>query len=365
MKKSLPVLAVLGTLAGSATAQTALSVYGLVDAGITRENGGPGGNVTRLTSGVQNGSRLGFKGTEDLGRGLQAKFVLEAGVNIDDGTSAQSISAVPAGAAGFTARSANNRLFGRQAYVGLGGNWGNVTLGRQYSPHYLALAEADPFGAGLAGNVANFIPTILRMDNTIKYTTPSWSGFTADLAYSFGEVPDDNTARRQYGVSVGYANGPLLVKAAYHRADGDIPDAAFPSLTPGGVAGIPRDQRAKSWLLAGKWDFRVAAAHLAFNSTKADGTLAEDMRDWLLGVSVPFGPGTVLASYMRKNDRSDFGADADQWALGYTHALSKRTNLYTSFSKINNDRDLTYTVGNATDRGTGDKQFNVGIRHLF
>jgi predicted porin len=365
MKKSLLVLAVLGTLAGSAAAQTSLSIYGLVDAGLVRENGGPAGNVTKLTSGIQNGSRLGFKGTEDLGGGLQAKFVLEAGFNMDDGTSGQGIAAIPAGTPGFAARSASNRLFGRQAYVGLGGTWGSVTLGRQYNPHYLALAEVDPFGAGLAGNVANFIPTVLRMDNTIKYTTPTWSGFTADLAYSLGEVPGSNTARRQWGVSVGYANGPLNVKAAYHHGEGDITDAAFPSITPGVVAGIPAGQKEKSWLVAGKWDFGVAAAHLAFNSTKADGTLAEDMRDWLVGVSAPFGPGTILASYIRKNDRTTLGADANQWALGYTHALSKRTNLYTSFSKVNNDRDLTFTAGNATERGTGDKQFNVGVRHLF
>jgi predicted porin len=365
MKKSLLVLAVVSTFAGAASAQTSLSVYGLVDAGLVRENGGPAGDVTKLTSGVQNGSRLGFKGTEDLGRGLAAKFVLEAGINIDDGTSGQGITSVPGGTRGFRDRAASNRLFGRQAYVGLGGNWGNVTVGRQYTPHYLALAETDPFGAGLAGNAANFIPTILRMDNTIKYTSPTWSGFTADVAYGFGEVPDENTQRRQYGLSVGYANGPLIVKAAYHHANGDIAEAAFPSGTPGVVAGIPLGETSKSWLLAGKWDFGVAAAHLAFNSTKAQRTLAEDTRDWLLGVSVPFGPGTFLASYIRKNDRSNFNADANQWALGYTHSLSKRTNLYASFARINNDRDLTYTVGNATERGTGDKAFNVGIRHIF
>jgi predicted porin len=365
MKKSLLVLAVLGTFVGAASAQTSLSIYGLVDAGIVRENGGPAGDVTKLTSGVQNGSRIGFKGTEDLGRGLQAKFVLEAGINVDDGTSGQSITSVPAGTPGFNARAANNRLFGRQAYVGLGGNWGNVTVGRQYSPHYLALAETDPFGAGLAGNAANFIPTILRMDNTIKYTSPTWSGFTADLAYAFGEVPDENTQRRQYGLSIGYANGPLIAKLAYHRADGDIAEAAFPSATPGVVSGIPLNEQAKSWLLAGKWDFGVAAVHLAFNSTKAERTLAEDTRDWLIGVSAPLGPGTILASYINKNDRSDFNADANQWALGYTYALSKRTNFYTSFARINNDRNLTYTVGNATERGTGDKQFNVGVRHVF
>ncbi|MDB5772952.1 MAG: Porin [Burkholderia sp.] len=365
MKKLHLAFAGLAALAGTASAQTSLTIYGLADAGIVRENGGPNGNLWKLGSGIQNGSRLGFKGTEDLGGGLAAKFVLEAGINIDDGTSGQGTAAVPAGTPGFNARPATNRIFGRQAYVGLGGNWGNVTLGRQYTPHYLAVAEVDPFGAGLAGDAANFIPTVLRMDNTIKYTTPSWSGFTADAAYGFGEVPDDNTARRQYGVSVGYANGPLLAKLAYHHIDGDFPEGAFPSLTTGGQAGIPLNEKSKTWFVGGKWDFGVAAAHLAYNSTKAERTLAEDTRDWLIGVSAPFGPATFLASYMRKDDRSDFNADSSQWALGLTYALSKRTNLYTSYARINNDRDFSYTVGNASDRGTGDKQFNVGVRHVF
>jgi predicted porin len=370
MKKSLLALAVLGSFAGTASAQTSLSVYGLADAGLVRESGGPNNNgITKLTSGIQNGSRLGFKGTEDLGRGLSAKFVLEAGINIDDGTTGQSTPAVPAGIPRFTPRpSPTNRLFGRQAYVGLSGNWGNVTLGRQYTPHYLALGDIDPFAVGLAGNAANFIPTILRMDNAIKYTTPTWSGFTADLAYALGEVQGNNSARLQYGLSVGYANGPLTAKVAYHRANGDLPEGGFPSGPPntaGVVNGIPLGETSKNWLVGAKWDFGVAAASLAIDGNKGGGSLSSDTRDYLIGVSVPFGPATFLASFIKKNDRGDTGADAKQWALGLTYAVSKRTNFYTSYGHISNDRDLTYTAGNATERGTGDKQFNVGVRHLF
>jgi predicted porin len=358
MKKSLIVLAVLGTFAGTASAQTALTIYGLVDAGIVRESGGPNGSTTKLTGGVQNGSRLGFKGAEDLGGGLAAKFVLESGFDTSSGQSGQ-----------------GGRLFGRQAYVGLGGNWGNVTLGRQYTPHYLAIADIDPFGVGLAGNALNLIPTVQRTDNTIKYTTPTWSGFVGDLAYAFGEQAGNNSAARQYGVSVGYANGPLVVKLAHQRANG--PAVAPDTLTgfPGGIA--PGD-RSRNTFLGGKWDFGVAAASLAYNTNKG-GIVAPDTRDWLLGVSVPYGAGTFLASYIRSNDRTATDADAHQWALGYTHAVSKRTNFYASWARISNDRDLTYRVGNATDTGgpvppgqtnpagfaTGDKAFNIGVRHLF
>lgn len=337
MKKSLIVLAVLGTFAGTASAQTSVSIYGLVDAGIVRESGGPEGSVTKLTSGVQNGSRLGFRGSEDLGGGLSAKFVLESGFEVDTGRIGQQGPPLTSGN--------TNRLFSRQAYVGLGGNWGNVFLGRQYTPAYLALAEVDPFSAGLAGDATNLILTTQRMDNTIKYTSPTWSGFVGELAYGLGEVSGDNTANRQYGLSIGYSNGPLLVKLAHHNAKDALGD----------------DDR-KDTLLVGKWDFGVAAAHAGYNQTKGFGEI--DTRDWLVGVSVPFGASTILASFIKKDDR-DTNNDADQWAIGYTYALSKRTNFYASYARISNDNAANFTVGNATEAGTGDKAFNVGVRHTF
>jgi predicted porin len=329
MKKSLIALAAVGTLSGGAAAQTALNIYGVIDAGIVSERGGPAGNVTRLSSGVESGSRLGFKGREDLGGGLAAKFVLESGFGVDNGAMGQ-----------------GGLLFGRQAYVGLTGNWGELTLGRQYSPHFLLLDQVDPFGTGLAGASTNLVPTVRRMDNTIKYATPAWSGFAGELAYGFGEVAGDNKANRQIGASIGYENGPLVVKLAHHRAENAV-----------------ATDRAKNSLIAGKFDFGMAALSLGFGVDKGVG--ATDSRDYLVGASVPVGAGTILASYIRKNDRSPLNADANQWALGYTHALSKRTNLYTSYARINNDPGAAFTVGNATDVGTGDKAFNIGIRHRF
>ncbi|WP_136413461.1 porin [Herbaspirillum sp. ST 5-3] len=334
MKKSLIALAVLGALASAASAQTSTTIYGLVDAGIVNERGGPAGTVTKLTSGVQNGSRLGFKGNEDLGGGLSAKFLLEAGFNVDTGTSGQ-----------------GGTLFGRQAYVGLGGNWGNLLFGRQYTPLHTALDQVDPFGTGLAGNIENLIPggtgpTGVRMNNTIKYTTPEWSGFAGELAYGLGEVAGNNRANRQWGAAVGYVNGPAVVKLVHHRTEN-----------------ATGTDDARNSMIGGKWDFGVAAAHIAFQRDQGFGTV--DNRDYMVGVSAPVGPGKVLASYVRRDDRSALNADAHQWALGYTHAVSKRTNFYTSYARITNKNGAAFTVGNATEAGTGDKAFNVGVRHLF
>lgn len=335
MRKSVIAFAVFGALAGTASAQTSVNIYGILDAGVVNERGGPAGNTTKLSSGVQSGSRLGFKGTEDLGGGLSAKFVLESGFYIDNGTMGQASVANP-----------NGLLFGRQAYVGVATRWGELDFGRQYSPHYLLLNDIDPFGTGLAGNSQNLVTSVTRMNNTIKLSTPGWSGFSGEIAYGFGEVPGDNSANRQIGASIGYANGPLLVKVAHMRSENAL-----------------GTDTAKSTLLGGKYDFGMAAASLGVNWNKGIGTI--DSRDYLLGVSVPFGPGTFLASYIRKDDRSGLNQDANQWALGYTHNLSKRTNLYTSYGRISNDNGAAYTVGDATNTGSGDKAFNIGVRHKF
>jgi predicted porin len=332
MKRPLLIITTCGALflvTGNVLAQTSLTLYGIVDAGVVYEHGGATGSLTKLTSGVQSGSRLGFKGMEDLGGGLSAKFALEAGFNTDTGALGQ-----------------GGLLFGRQAWVGLGSRWGDVSFGRQYTPHYLLLDQVDPFGTGLAGNSTNLMSTTTRMNNTVKLATPAWGGFTGELAYGFGEVAGNNTANRQVGASLGYASGPLVLKVAHHR----IEDA-------------PGTDSSRSTLLGGKFDFGMAAASLGVGLNRGLGTT--DNRDYMLGVTVPVGPGALLASFIRKDDRSGLNADADQWALGYTHPLSRRTNLYTSFARINNDPGAGFTIGNATEPGSGDKAFNIGIRHKF
>lgn len=332
MKRPLLVITACGALflaPGIVSAQTSLTLYGIVDAGIVYEQGGTGGSLTKLTSGVQSGSRLGFKGMEDLGDGLSAKFALEAGFNSDTGALGQ-----------------GGLLFGRQAWVGLGSRWGDLSFGRQYTPHYLLLDQVDPFGTGLAGSATNLMSTTMRMNNTVKLATPAWGGFTGEIAYGFGEVAGDTAANRQVGASLGYARGPLVLKVAHHRVEDAV-----------------GTDNSRNTLLGGMFDFGMASASLGVGLNHGLGTT--DNRDYMLGVTVPVGAGALLASFTRKDDRSGANADADQWALGYTHALSRRTNLYTSFARINNDPGAGFTVGNATEPGSGDKAFNIGIRHKF
>ncbi len=331
MKKSTPaialVLASLSAFSGAACAQSSVTVYGIVDAGISREdNGGPKGSVTSLDSGVQSGSRLGFKGSEDLGGGLKANFVLEMGLNADTGTSAQ-----------------GGRAFGRQSFVGLAGDFGTVNLGRQKSVTYDIMDDLDPFNIGLAGDAGRLFNTTNRNNNAVTYFTPNLSGFIGSLQYAFGEVAGNTAASRVIGASGSYSAGPLLASLAYEKVN----DATG-------------NDAAKKTLLGATYNFGVAKAHATYEINKGTGAL--DTRVWLVGVSVPVGLGAILADYTRVTDQANANANANQIAIGYTYNLSKRTNLYTSFSRTSNDSAVAYNAG---ANGATDKLFNAGIRHKF
>lgn len=353
MKKTLITLAVLAAATGVAQAQSSVVIYGTVDAGFVSERGGVNGNVNKLDSGVASASRLGFKGTEDLGSGLSALFVLESGFSVDSGSQN------------------GDALFGRQAYLGLSSKTaGTVTLGRQYTPWYNTLSKvADPFAVGYAGSAKNLFPSNTRTSNTVLYTSPNFSGFDADVAYTFGEQAESNKIGRKIGASVGYANGPLNARLAYNNTANDT------ATTEAGSG--------RNWLAAANYDFAVAKAYVAYGVNKGQNSairnngnvnafdytsagFSTDSTTALIGATVPVGPaGTVMASVIHVNDKNSANADANQFSLGYSYALSKRTSTYASYAKISNKNNAGYTVGNNSNAGTGDKAFNVGVRHSF
>lgn len=335
MKKSLLALAVLGAFAGAASAQTSVTMYGIVDMGYVHESGGADGSVNRLQSGGESSSRLGFRGTEDLGNGLSGIFAIEAGILADTGES-----------------QLGANIWGRQAFVGLKSKTaGTVTLGRQYTALHNEIVRFDPFGTGLAGNAQALIRDTSRFSNAIKYTTPNFAGFSAEADYSFGEVANaGNTAGRGYDGSIGYENGPIGVKVTYFNTR---------------AATTPFAATNKITLLDGTYDFGVAKASLGYQWAKADA--GRDERNSLVGVTVPFGASKVLASWMHRNDRSG-NNDGNMFAIGYTYALSKRTDFYTSYGR------LTSGIGNGTTGPSiqdaqntygANKLFDIGVRHLF
>lgn len=370
MKKSLLALAVLSAFAGVASAQNNVTVYGVVDAGLNFANSTKESGRWALSSGQQSGSRIGFKGTEDLGGGLSAVFTLENGFNTDDGTLGN-----------------GGRLFGRQAWVGLNGGFGSVKLGRQYSTIYNSLNAIDPFGINQAGNLQRaygfglaLADPISRSDNTITYTTNNLGGFTGQVGYGFGEQAGNFAARRNFFAGVAYAAGPVNLQVAYQNANnvtvgGQAALSGGLALIPGvttGTGSAAAAAKVETGLVGATYDLGVVKAHALVGESRLEntiGTAEAKIRNYMLGVTVPVGSvGSLYASVNRADVRDRDEGAADVVAVGYSHSLSKRTNFYTSVGYTRNEDRVglnTTLPGTALTAGSPAREFQVGVRHTF
>ena len=380
MKKSLLALAVLGAFSSAAFAQSSVQLYGIIDLGVAHYSNG-NSSVTNLGTGIQSGSRIGLKGTEDLGGGLSAFFDAETGFCANGGTYKSA-----AGNAGFcTGGNGGTNLGGggfmqRQAYAGLKGNFGAVSVGRQYTLTFLDQANIDPFGYGLTGTISNIgtIGAPARASQSMIYQSPNFDGFNVAGMYVFGDGMSSNgslttglptgtlyTTTGQYNLHGGYNNGPIMVGVDYLRSNYFNGNAAT-----------------KHTMIVGSYDFGVAklAGMYAQNQQGLiTGATGDKLDVWMLGATVPVGPGAILASYTAQKDKTTAGLGAKQYAIGYTYSLSKRTNLYTSYAHISNDTGAAFTVQDATGNndayvpaaglpgatGFSSSGFALGIRHQF
>jgi predicted porin len=187
----------------------------------------------------------------------------------------------------------------------------------------------------------------IRMDNAIKYATPLFENFSAEIAYGFGERTDATDGQRVITGSVGYDSKPLNVRLAYYERNNAADTGSL-----------------KSTMLAANYDLEFAKIFAAYADN--DWLIQGKTRNYLIGATVPFGAHKFIASYIRADGRGTNAAnDADQWGIGYTYSLSKRTNLYAAYGQIGNDGAATYTVGNNSENGTTNKAFNLGVRHVF
>jgi predicted porin len=266
-------------------------------------------------------------------------------------------------------------LFGRQAFVGLKGKGGTVTVGRQMNLEYVALTDVgDPFKGGMAGSASNLIGNSgRRVDNSIQYYSGEVHGISAAASYGFGEIVGDPSGNRAWGVSVGFQTGPLTIRAAHQNRN-------VTRVAPATPMGNVMD--AKNSVLAANLKVGIATAYAAYSVNRGSGSSplwnpdnpygaaiasspSTKSRDVLVGLAVPFGNTTMLASYIRKNDRDLANRDADQVALGATYAVSRRTDFYAAYSRITNRNGAGYTVGNASSAGRGNSALNMGMRHAF
>ena len=336
MKKSLLALAVLTAVTGAASAQSSVTLYGKVDLGLVLDSGNAGGKSVRISSGVTGGSRIGFKGVEDLGGGMKAAFQLETGYCADSA----------AGAPNFCTGS--NQFMGRQAHGDLTGAFGALSAGRQYSLGFNNLSTIDPFGTGFAGQVNNIVdPSGIRLNNSATYSTPNIGGLTASAEIAFGEQTGNWDANRETGAGLTYASGPAYAGFTYYNVSNASGNGAA----------------RKNYLFGGTYDFGVIKLHALVQKSTGASTL--DVLDLMGGVTIPVAGGSVMASYIHHNDRTSSDKDANQIGAGYLYPLSKRTSVYMAYARIQNQHGAAFTVGNATEAGTGDKAFNLGVVHNF
>lgn len=324
MKKTLIALAVLGTVASSAWAQTSVTVYGSFDAGVRWQNNQNANGNSRITmgsTGTYQSNRLGFKGVEDLGGGQNAHFTLENGFN--SGTGAQGDP---------------NRFFNRSAFVGIGGTWGALDLGRQYTVQFKTVGAYDPFNY----KYTNIIPVSgssttggTRFDNDLQYTG-TFGPLTVRAEWAVGEQPGNARNGSAQGLGATYSSGPVSVGAAYTLRKVNVLGNGFAAAA-NATGSAFQDNR--DWTVGGAYTVgpvRFAAGYAKETQERVAGDSTQQKNAWL-GGSYDISPALALtAAYYDTKVQSLAPNGTDnaingkrQLAIvGLTYALSKRTNLY-------------------------------------
>lgn len=346
-------------MAGSACAQSGVTVAGIADAAVRHVSNQGRGSVNSLVSGSNSTSRLIIRGTEDLGGGLSAGFHLEHGLLLDSGNPAQA-----------------TQFWDRRSTVSVARqSLGEIRAGRDFVPSYVSWSRYDPFGYVGVASSSNFVSaspqgpiraaygtnpnTTVRSSNAVQFLLPGGlGGFEGGLLLAAREGGTAaNGQHKVAGLRLGYVAGAVNVSAAYTRSENDLTAAA------GGAF--------KDAALGGSYNFgpaRVALVARRFERADAKQT------NLLLGLWVPLGLGEFKASFNRADLSGSVGAtkiaanDARQWGLGYVYHLSKRSALYGTVARIDNRGAATYVVpgGPSGLAGGGNSTgAEVGMRHLF
>lgn len=397
MKKTLLAAALLAGFAGAASAQSSVTLYGILDAGLVYKNvkysNGPvdlNDSNFGMAYGTQSGNRLGFKGVEDMGNGNRLTFQLENGFDIGNGTAGQ-----------------GSRLFGRQAWFGVENDaWGYARMGRQLNFASDYFGALDPFAQGFAqaniGSVFGSTNTY-RLSNALKYQTPNMGGFTAGVMYSFatgidslypgngvnvssgtGYAYQTTNNSRQISLGAKYANGPIYVAASYDKLYGAS-----------GIAGGSPDASPSEWNLGGSYDFNVVKVNAVYGQTRGGWMGGQNnqgnsgaaisipgvnggtgvfgnanniydanwgVNSYQIGLTAPIGGASkVFASWMMATPNGNMqeaynATNMTSYNLGYSYDFTKRTNMYAYVSYANNY---------ATIDGLKSTVLGVGLRHQF
>ena len=398
MKKNLITLAVASTLATAMVSAPAfadtsnVTVYGFANLSYDLTNNGVvGANKVSSTQ-----SRLGLKGSEDLGDGLSAIWQLEQGINIDN-----------SGAAG-------NGLATRNSFLGLSsGSAGTVLLGRHDTPYKIASRSFDVFADTIADNrslmggvslvntgavplpVAAALVTPANSDfsagstfdgrqgDVVAYISPAMSGLTGAIAYVAGAegALAGQSKGSAWSLAGLYGNGPLSVNLGYEVHD--IGEAAG-TLGTGGAAGSLGTLTEKAWKIGASYTMDAFTINGVYEKTSDNfgvlvaapaGTDILGHKAYYLSGKYSFGNDAVKLAYTNMGDRNMAGGGANtgatHWALGYDHNMSKRTALYALYTKLNNDTNSAFGLGVSTGAtaasgaGVGVSAWSFGMKHTF
>lgn len=339
MKKSLIALAVLAA-SGAAMAQSSVTLYGVADVwfGSVRGEATVGGvtvkapSQTVLEDGGVSNSRFGFKGSEDLGGGLKANFQLEQGFGLDTGKAADA-----------------TKAFSRQAWVGFSGGFGEVQLGKAYNAFDdVSALAASTFDSDLAPINNIFVSTEFAnaYDNTIKYATPTFGGFSGAVSMSLGENKDlpvgtKHSADSIYSFSGKYENGPLAVAFGYAKEKSTVPLAEYD---------------AKATRLAGTYDLGVAKLLATYGRvTEGDAKVTE----YEIGADVPLSKAMTLSAGYARSKATEPGmldAKANSFGIAVAYSLSKRTTAYAGLNR---------TTGEQGADEVKASLYAIGVKHTF
>lgn len=389
MSKKLLAVAIAAVLvpAAAMAEESNVTVYGRIDYGFM-SRGGDGGGASQggkhgrqndFEDGINGSNRLGFKGTEDLGNGLKAIFEIEFGFSGDTGASF-----------GGTTN--------RHSWVGLTGNFGTVLGGRVDGARYSFVGQYDPFknqtvaNAGSLFGVTSGLGQADRGDNAIVYISPEVApglkflgGYITNL---LGESGSNFTGLGAASSNIDSGDTPLWVVAAMYNNGPisftlDYENLKIKKLF--GTAGNHDDAEFDVWVTGASYDFGVAKVSAYYENVEGADKLSRTVSKsdgWLLGVSAPVTTNVTLkASYVQAN--SDLVADCSKWGIGAEYAFSKRTNLYATYAKIDNDKGGTCAISKSAagdgfnqaksglgsngsgGKGYGEDGINIGIAHTF
>jgi predicted porin len=348
MKKSLVALAVLAA-SGAAMAQSSVTLFGIVDAGYASIKA-KGVSKSGITNSGLNSSRFGLRGSEDLGGGMKAEFWLEGALANDDGN-------------------ASGLNFQRRSTVSVVGGFGEVRIGRDYTPTFWNTTVYDEFGTNgigqsltpnmiqYAGAASTFNGTAaVRSNNSISWFTPTVSGFSAQIMQAFGENAGTVKTNDYMGVRLGYVQGKLSAHYAQGKTEGatDAVDTKYSNF-------------------GASYNFGMIKPML-FMGTEKTGTT--EVKATEISANIPMGAGAFRVA-SSKVDVSNSANDFTKTAVGYVHNLSKRTMLYGTYASVSNkagqiasvqNNGLTHVVSPAAGASTpGGKStgYEFGVRHAF